>query len=378
MLKILRVFGLLCVCAAWGAFAAAPRAAGPEIETPVLAPGPRSDERPTDGIEGVALVGRRFYAGSGLSLPTRVRRAGATLAVVDRYAERQITLLRAATGELLGSAGPRGEGPGELLGAWSAAPDPARPANLWVLSVGNARLTSFGAGTPGFRPVSALSGGRAHGNPPMVRLETPAPLTDVLPLPDGSFLALGFFDGGRFGLFGSDGSWRGALGRVPGADSGLPPAVLAQAWQGTLRARPDGRRLVVACRHAAVLQLYAPDGRLVAEADGPEPFRPRFTVVRGARGPSFASGEDLRFGYLDVAVTRTRIYALYSGRTRADAGPDAVFGREVHEFDWDGRFLGGHVLDADVISIEVDPEGRRLWAVRHDPVPEVREYRMDR
>jgi hypothetical protein len=345
-------------------------------------PGPGGSRRASgvasDPTRPVDLEGGSLSRDGRLSIPTRVRVSGDVLVVLDRYAERQVIFLHADTGEPLGSAGPRGEGPGELLGAWSVKPDPADPTRIWVLDVGNGRLTRFETGAPGVRHVAALSAGPGDGNPPTVRLETPAPLTDVLPRPDGTFLGLGFFDEGRFGVFGPDGRWRGAIGPVPDEDSGLPPAVLAHAWQGMLRARPDGRRLVVACRHAAMLQLYAPDGRLLAEADGPDPFRPRFTVVRGARGPVFASGEDLRFGYVDVAVTGDRIYALYSGRTRADAGPDAVFGREVHEFDWDGRFLGGHLLDADVISIEVDPEGRRLWAVRHDPVPEVREYRLDR
>ena len=69
----------------------------------------------------------------------------------------------------------------------------------------------------------------------------------------------------------------------------------------------------------------------------------------GERGAALATGENLRFGYVDVAVATDRIYALFSGRTRAGHPEDAVYANQVHVFDWSGALLSVLHLDADAM-----------------------------
>lgn len=98
--------------------------------------------------------------------------------------------------------------------------------------------------------------------------------------------------------------------------------------------------------------------------DGPGRFAPR------------AGGYETRFGYLDSAPFAAGFFALYSGRTRAAHPERANYADEVHEYGWDGRLRAKHRLDADVIAWS-EADGV-LYAARHDPIPEVVLYRLER
>ena len=143
------------------------------------------------------------------------------------------------------------------------------------------------------------------------------------------------------------------------------------AYRGTLKADPLRERLVLANRHAAYIEVFGSDGRTRHRIVGPTPFEPAFEVKVGERGPSMASGEDLRFGYVDVAPTGDRIYALFSGRTRGAYPDRAVYGSTVHVFGWDGALQAIFELDIDAMAITVDEERDRILAVRHLPTPAV-------
>ena len=96
----------------------------------------------------------------------------------------------------------------------------------------------------------------------------------------------------------------------------------------------------------------------------------------GELGPSLATGDDLRLGYVDVAASRDRIYALFSGRTRAGHPDEAIYGRDVHVFDWDGKLHSVIHLDADAMAIALDEGQDLLLAVRHLPTPAVLAYEL--
>ncbi len=79
---------------------------------------------------------------------------------------------------------------------------------------------------------------------------------------------------------------------------------------------------------------------------------------------------DLPYGYQDLAVTETSIYALFSGRTLQEHGPEGVvFGTFVHVFDWAGDFLQAIELDEEVLALTV--ETGVLYGLRHDPEPAI-------
>ncbi len=86
------------------------------------------------------------------------------------------------------------------------------------------------------------------------------------------------------------------------------------------------------------------------------------------------SGDDLRFGYVDVATTESRVYGLFSGRLRGEYPKAATYAREVHVFDWTGRLETVIHLDSDAIAIAVDERDDTLYTIRHDPLPAIMKY----
>jgi len=311
-------------------------------------------------VAGISLTGTTLYDGDLLAMPTQIAVGNDRIALVDGFAERPIHVLDAAGGYIVG-LGRSGEGPGEFEAPRALEPT-ADGDGFWVFDAALSRLTLVEPDRWASIPASALV---------TLAIRGPAMVTNVVRRGDEGFIAAGFFGEGRLGHFSGDGEYEGASGTLPTSDIEAPPEVLQHAYRGNLKADPAGGRLVFANRNAGFLEVFTFEGELVRRIDGPFEFDPVFRVTVGERGPSLATGEDLRFGYVDVASTTDRIYALFSGRTRAGHPDDAVYGRDVHVFDWDGTLQSVLHLDADAMAIAVDSRRGRLLVVRHLPTPAV-------
>lgn len=300
------------------------------------------------GSDGGAepVVGTVLAGGDMFGMPTRLAVAGGELLVLDRYRTEPIVALDRRTGRLLRSFGREGDGPGEFRSPVSFVAD---GPDVAVLDVGLNRVTWLESRADAFT---------LRGTTNLV-LESAA--TDLVLVPGGDFLVSGFLANGRLARVDQGGSLVRYEGRPIGTD-GLPPARRLEALQGTLRATPEGDRVVRTHRFASRLEIVDPRTSATTVAWGPERFGPQ------------SGNEETRFGYLDAAPFTDGFYALYSGRTReADPGR-ANYGAVVHEFGWDGRLRAEHRLDADVIAIAWSEEDGLLYAARHDPVPQIVVY----
>jgi len=134
--------------------------------------------------------------------------------------------------------------------------------------------------------------------------------------------------------------------------------------------------LALATRHADRVELYGLDGTLRGVGRGPAHFEPVYEVQSRGGVPFMATGDDLRFGYVDLVAAGDRLYALFSGYTRGERPGRSNFGQQVHVFDWTGRRLQVMQLDWPALGLAVDHDGRSLYAVRHDPQPAVVRYRL--
>ena len=326
------------------------------------APPPDDDLGPAP-VVGTPLTGTTLYDGGFLAMPTQIAVGKDRIAVVDGFAERPFHVLDAAGGYVSG-LGRSGEGPGEFKGP-RALEATADGDGFWVFDAALSRLTLVEPD----RWESIPASGRVT-----LAIRGPAMVTNLVRRGDDGFIAAGFFGEGRLGHFTVDGEYEGASGTLPTSDTEAPPEVLQHAYRGNLKADPAKTRLVFANRYAGFLEVFTFEGEPVRRIDGPFEFDPAFSVKMGDRGPSLATGEDLRFGYVDVATGEDLIYALFSGRTRAGHPDDAVYGRDVHVFDWDGKLHSILHLDADAMAIAVDPRRDRLLVVRHLPTPAVLSY----
>jgi hypothetical protein len=354
-MKALRLSIGLGVLLGWLAFAFMPR-------SPASAGPPDLDVYPE---KPVTLNGTVLYETDRLALPTQAALVGEHLVVVDRWAEQAVHVLSAANGALLRSMGREGEGPGEFRVARFIDPDPGSENSFWVYDAALSRLTHVDLEQWDRLPAWERR---------TVQLQSDAPVTNPVWVDEDRLLALGFFMQGRIGEFDGAGQMRRFLGDLPGSDASIPPHVLQHAYQGIMKTRPDRSLVVIANRHASTVEIYTAAGDLVERASGPFSFDPRFEVGKAEGGPTMMSGKDMRFGYLDVAPTRDRIYALFSGRTRAGYPDRATYGEYIHVFDWEGRYIEAIKLDAEVAAIAADERRGRLIAIRHLPVPAVLEY----
>jgi len=315
------------------------------------------------------LAGRVLNEGEFLGRPGALVALDTYLVVLDDAGDSIVHVLRRADGTRARSFGRRGAGPGEYMAAWTLVkPRTAARDEVWIFDVSLQRLTHVALGNVESAPAGRL-------DTRQVQLRGDAPATSPQWVGDSILITPGFFPDARFARFGPTGELRDRVGPLPEGHSEVPPQVRQHAFVGTL-ARSEARGLVaLATRHADRIEIYRPDGELVRRVRGPLGFDPRFTVGSGEGGkPILQTGDDLRFGYVDVAATDDRIFALFSGRTRGDHGPEAVFGRHVHVYDWSGRLLEVIELDADLLALTVDVDGGTLYGVRHDPVPAVIAY----
>lgn len=335
-------------------------------DAPAERPG-LADVRHTAAMGDVArLDGRIVHESDALAAPTDVEVVGDELAVLDSYADQLIKTIRRSDGVVTRAFGRKGQGPGEFENVWSV--DVLSERELWIHDAMLRRMTHVDLHDD-FTGVSEV-GDR------ILRLEANATVLDPVWI-DDAILTVGFFQTGRIGYLDGEGRLVRMLGQLPSdAREDVPPAVHQHAFQSKMKPNPSRTRLAVVTRHADILEIYTPSGQRVAQNARPFGFDPVYEVGERAGKPVMATGEDLRFGYVDVTTTDDRIYALFSGRTRAAHPGAANYGEYVHVYDWQGRLLDVHQLDAPAIALAVDEADRTLYSIRHDPFPAIVAYTL--
>lgn len=307
--------------------------------------------RGTMSPERSALRSRPLAEGEEFGLPTQISVVGDQLLLIDRYRDEAVVFLDRHSGSITRSYGRAGDGPGEFRSPWSALWDEGK---LAVLDPGLNRITWLAPDAES--PTFSLEG--------TTRITAERIVTGFALAPDESFVVTGFMPAGRLARMDRKGAIVTSLGLAPATD-GLSPDRRSEAQQGTLRGTPDGRRFVLTSRFASHIEVVDAATMTATTMWGPERFQPR------------AGRYETRFGYLDSAPMRDGLLALYSGRTRDEFPGRANYGAEVHEFGWDGELRAVYELDSDVISIAWSEADRRLYAVRHEPVPGVVVYGLE-
>lgn len=312
------------------------------------------------------LNGHVLNADDGLAAPTYLAVVGNDLVVLDRFADSMIKEIDRFDGTLVREFGHHGQGPGEFEGPWSLDPVPGSRTQVWVydLTLGRSTLVDLNADFDG----EARLGDR------MIRLHGMATLMEPTWI-GNHIVSLGFFQQGRVAVLDDHGAFLRTVGPTPLAEqSDIPAAVRQHAYQSRMKPNPSRTRLAIATRHADRLDIYRADGTHLTAARRLFRFDPVFQVQKRNGKAVFATGENLRFGYIDLATTDRRIYALFSGRTRAGFPGQANFGRYIHVFDWSGRLVRVLKLDTPAIAVATDPAGRTLYTIRHEPTPAIMAY----
>lgn len=317
---------------------------------------------PQNAPQFVRLEGDVLLEDDLLGSPSAMAVVDDHLVVLDDHVGPAVHVIRRADGVRVRAFGREGSGPREFRNPRGIDPIAGRP-EFWVYDGQLQRLVHVD-----LRQDTAAVGDR-----------TVSLRSDQLPLyavwtADGKILSAGLFSGGRLGRFEWDGRLIGTSGRVPSGKG--PPAIVQHAYTGTLVARPDRRRFALLTRHADHVEFFGPGGSPLRTVAGPVGFLPIYRVASRAGYPTMASGDDLRFGYIDASATESALYGLYSGRARGELPGYAHFATFVHEYDWEGKLQRIFKLDAYGIGIAVDPADSTLYVSRLYPTPAILRYQL--
>jgi hypothetical protein len=273
-----------------------------------------------------------------------------------------------SNGRLKSTFGRRGAGPGEFRDVTSLQPSTSRSGDseaVWAFDATLGRLTELKIHPSGEMAVKQSVTGRFAGQ------------LVVFPLGESNSVGMGSFSDRRVSIFDSAGTKVREVGELPLLSEGVPASVAQEILQPSAVAQPNGLLVAIGARYAGRVDIYSSvDGRHTSAAV-PDPFSARVNVGYNGAVLLFRSDGQTRFGYIGLAATSERVYALFSGRTRRGFPGRANFGRALHVFSWSGRLLRSFELDRDVISIAVAPDGRTLYAIAHEPSPEVLSFRVE-
>lgn len=304
------------------------------------------------------------FGGDVLAHPQEIGIAGDWLLVGDVPSPHALHVIRRSDGRHLASWGREGSGPGEFRHLWGI--QSAGDGGAWLYDPSLSRVTLL--------DVAALAAGNKQPLRRSVNLQSDLNPMTALWVADTLLVSSGMFTRGRLAMFNGDGRLARTAGPMPPAREGVPPAVAQHAYSGTLVLHPSRPLVAIGTRHADRLEIYQTDGQLVRVARGPGNFEPVYEVQMAGGAPTMASGDDMRFGYIDLTPAGDRLYALYSGFTRGERPGRANFGQQVHVFDWDGKLHRVLPLDQPVLGIAVSDDGQNIYAVSHDPEPAVLRY----
>jgi hypothetical protein len=297
------------------------------------------------------IPGKVLLEGDDLGMPTRLVLHGDEVLLVDRFRDEAIFGVDRRSGEVAWSFGRKGEGPRELKSPKALV---VVGQDLAVLDAGLNRISWLGPVADGSYSLLETT-----------QITSESVVTDFSLSADGPFVVSGFLGNQRLGQVSREGAFLGHLGAAPDVDE-LPPQRRAEVFQGTLRSNRDGRLHVATSRFASHIDVLDDATGELRTIWGPERFAPH------------AGKYETRFGYLDSAPMSDGFLALYSGRTRDEYPGRANYGAIVDEFDWDGTHRARYELDSDVITIAYDESERTLYAVRHNLVPAILVYELDR
>lgn len=319
-----------------------------------------------DGLPVFATGERRqLHRSEDLALPFRSAVVGDYLIVLDRASDPAVHVLNRFDGSLLQSYGRKGAGPGEFEGPWSIDPDPTADG-FWVYDVQHSRMTHIDLGQLLVDPDSVV--------PEIVNIRASGGLSGPVWTSHGFWVSTGSFDDSRMAQLDRDGTELARVGPPPPGDPLISTSVRQQIHEGTIVSGPNGDRIVLASWYASRIDVFDPQGTLLAIMK--VPFEWEIGVEDLATREFFAIRPDTRFGYMKATVSDKWIFGLFSGRTRRSNPERLDFGRFVHVFEWNGRFVGYIRLAVDAIDISVASDGATLYALEWHPLPTVSVYQL--
>lgn len=132
-----------------------------------------------------------------------------------------------------------------------------------------------------------------------------------------------------------------------------------------LRVRPDGQAFVCADMYSGLIDFC----RIISgNIERIKLQRLSYPRVEISETPvtRVQYRQENRFGFMDIAVTAERVYALYSGKTYERDRQDAFECNRLLEYDWEGNLIQSYDFEVALTGITYDQEEELLYGITGD------------
>ncbi len=320
---------------------------------------PAVPERPIASIASSRQLGTREDFG----LVAVIATAGPLLLVGDELTDPHISVIDIATGKVTARLGRDGEGPGEFQAPHMVAPDPEKPTVRWVFDFRNVRWTAVSLdGSPSIVEERSLAG--VPWWP-----ETPIWTGPSEVLIQGVYYGFPFLKA-KIAETGRITSIRRFTGPQPFTEQDVSHgAGLRFANRSFMALRPSAGMFVLAYQFGNQIDVFSTTGAIIGRTHGPYDVDARFRVA----DDRFFWEEDSQYGYAEAYGTQRFFYLRWSGRRMNEPRHETT---ELHQYDWEGRFLRAFELDHDVLAFAVSDDDDQLWGYVENPYPVIREWNI--
>lgn len=317
-----------------------------------------------DTLDSYALDGEVVIDSDSLGRPRLIAVGTDRIYLGDRSARQVLQVYDRYTGEYILSAGPRGEGAGEIRRLWAIDFKPGSDAG-WLYEF-RTRVMHF------------FNGDSLTGETVRLSEKTGAPL-GLTRVEGDSIAAVGMFRTGRLAIYDSAGDFARFVGPTPPGDPETPVPVRQHAFQALARTNLDSTRTVIASRNTDLIEIYDSAGLLYI-VRGPRFNEPEYTLYGDSDGNSWLGMNDENIiSYVDLTASNELIFALYSGESIAEFNSSdrtVPVAGTVFVFTWSGNPIAVLEIANGALYIGISEDGRDLYAIYRSPVPMILRYEV--
>lgn len=200
-------------------------------------------------------------------------------------------------------------------------------------------------------------------------IQLPAGKQHLIAVKTNNFvISTGFYEEGRYLLYSLvDGSARYFLSYPDCLDyPDLQEKTKGMLYaSNVLRVRPDGQVFLCADMYSGLIDFC----RLTSGGiERVKMQRLNYPQVKISETPvtCVQYRQENRFGFMDIAVTSERVYALYSGKTYERHRQGAFECNRLLEYDWEGNLIRSFDFDIALTGITYDDDEELLYGIAGD------------
>jgi len=202
----------------------------------------------------------------------------------------------------------------------------------------------------------------------------------ILAINDSLYAGSGFFGQNRFALIDKNRVIQ-TFGTYPEDGIHASYSGKSAAYQSILRLKPDQSQFISYYPMAGILEIYKIFDDRIQVNKKLHFHYPKYHIIDGGpgRGSGAAFANDSKYGFTDIAVTDSYIFALYSGRTTKEFDyTHARYSNDIYIFNWQGEGIRHYSFPRDMIRLGVNEKSDSiyLYTLAVNPHPQLYKFRL--